>query len=209
MLIKSCQVGISAFVGEVSSGVITLAFNFLMMQCSGNVGVAAYGVVANVALVVVAVFNGIALGSQPLISESYGKREYREVKILKHMSYITAFAAACILYTFLFLEASLVVMIFNSEHNELLAQYAEPGVRLYFTGIFFAGLNIVGSSFYSATEKARIAFVVSMSRGFVLILISAFTMAALFGMDGIWLAYVVSEALTFIIMCVLERIRIN
>ena len=205
MLIKSCQVGISAFVGEVSSGVITLAFNFLMMQCSGNVGVAAYGVVANVALVVVAVFNGIALGSQPLISESYGKREYKEVKILKHMSYITAFAAACILYTFLFLEASLVVMIFNSEHNELLAQYAEPGVRLYFTGIFFAGLNIVGSSFYSATEKARIAFVVSMSRGFVLILISAFTMAALFGMDGIWLAYVVSEALTFIIMCVLEK----
>lgn len=71
------------------------------------------------------------------------------------------------------------------------------------------GLNIVGSSFYSATEKARIAFVVSMSRGFVLILISAFTMAALFGMDGIWLAYVVSEALTFIIMCVLEKIRIN
>lgn len=209
MLIKSCQVGISAFVGEVSSGVITLAFNFLMMQCSGNVGVAAYGVVANVALVVVAVFNGIALGSQPLISESYGKREYKEVKILKHMSYITAFAAACILYTFLFLEASLVVMIFNSEHNELLAQYAEPGVRLYFTGIFFAGLNIVGSSFYSATEKARIAFVVSMSRGFVLILISAFTMAALFGMDGIWLAYVVSEALTFIIMCVLEKMRIN
>lgn len=209
MLIKSCQVGISAFVGEISSGVITLAFNFLMMQCSGNVGVAAYGVVANVALVVVAVFNGIALGSQPLISESYGKREYKEVKILKHMSYITAFAAACILYTFLFLEASLVVMIFNSEHNELLAQYAEPGVRLYFTGIFFAGLNIVGSSFYSATEKARIAFVVSMSRGFVLILISAFTMAALFGMDGIWLAYVVSEALTFIIMCVLEKMRIN
>ena len=209
MFIKSCQVGISAFVGEVSSGVITLAFNFLMMQCSGNVGVAAYGVVANVALVVVAVFNGIALGSQPLISESYGKREYKEVKILKHMSYITAFTAACILYTFLFLEASLVVLIFNSEHNELLAQYAEPGVRLYFTGIFFAGLNIVGSSFYSATEKARIAFVVSMSRGFVLILISAFTMAALFGMDGIWLAYVVSEALTFIIMCVLEKIRIN
>ena len=50
---------------------------------------------------------------------------------------------------------------------------------------------------------------VSMSRGFVLILISAFTMAALFGMDGIWLAYVVSEALTFIIMCVLEKMRIN
>lgn len=203
-LFKSCQVGVSAFVGEISSGVITLAFNFLMMQCAGNVGVAAYGVVANVALVVVAVFNGIALGSQPLISECYGNNDKKDVKILKRMSFITAFVAACILYTFLYFGASLVVMIFNSEHNELLTQYAEVGVRLYFTGIFFAGLNIVGSSFYSATEKAKIAFVVSMSRGFVFILIFAFTLSALFGMDGIWLAYMASEAVTLVIMYILD-----
>ena len=97
-------------------------------------------------------------------------------------------------------------MVFNSENNELLTQYAEVGVRLYFTGIFFAGLNIVGSSFYSATEKARTAFVISMSRGFVLILIFAFTLAVLFGMNGIWLAYMASEAGTFIIMCILEKL---
>lgn len=205
-LFKSCQVGVSAFVAEISSGVITLAFNFLMMRCAGNVGVAAYGVVANVALVVVAVFNGIALGSQPLISDCYGKNEQHEVNVLKRLSFITAFVMACILYTFLFVATSEVVMVFNSENNELLTQYAEVGVRLYFTGIFFAGLNIVGSSFYSATEKARTAFVISMSRGFVLILIFAFTLAVLFGMNGIWLAYMASEAGTFIIMCILEKL---
>ena len=70
-LIYSCQVGVSAFVGEISSGVITVVFNMIILSLTGNIGVAAYGVVANTSLVTVALFNGIAQGSQPLISKSY------------------------------------------------------------------------------------------------------------------------------------------
>ena len=56
-LVYSCQVGVSAFVGEISSGVITVAFNMIILGLAGNVGVAAYGVVANISLVAVALFN--------------------------------------------------------------------------------------------------------------------------------------------------------
>ena len=44
-LISCCQLGVSAFVGELSSGVIAIVFNFLILGIAGNVGVAAYGVV--------------------------------------------------------------------------------------------------------------------------------------------------------------------
>ena len=53
----------------MSGAVIVMVFNFIILRLTGNIGVAAYGVVANTALVAVAVFNGVALGSQPLISE--------------------------------------------------------------------------------------------------------------------------------------------
>ena len=43
-LISCCQLGVSAFVGELSSGVIAIVFNFLILGIAGNVGVAAYGV---------------------------------------------------------------------------------------------------------------------------------------------------------------------
>ena len=46
---QSCQLGISGFVGELSSAVTTTVFNFLLLRLAGNVGVAAYGVVANFA----------------------------------------------------------------------------------------------------------------------------------------------------------------
>ena len=59
-LLYSCQVGVSSFVGEISSGVITVVFNMIILSLAGNTGVAAYGVVANTSLVAVALFNGIA-----------------------------------------------------------------------------------------------------------------------------------------------------
>lgn len=78
-LLYCCQVGVSSFVGEISSGVITVVFNLLILSLAGNTGVAAYGVVANTSLVAVALFNGIAQGSQPLISESYSKGNHKNV----------------------------------------------------------------------------------------------------------------------------------
>ena len=51
LLAQSCQLGVSGFVGEMSSGVTTTVFNLLLLRLAGNVAVAAYGVVANYALV--------------------------------------------------------------------------------------------------------------------------------------------------------------
>ena len=39
-------------------------------------GVAAYGVVANFALVATAIFNGVAQGAQPLVSRCYGQNDH-------------------------------------------------------------------------------------------------------------------------------------
>ena len=77
-LITCCQLGVSAFVGEISSAVIAIVFNFLLLGLAGNVGVAAYGVTANLSVVAMCLFNGLAQGTQPLISESYGKGDHTQ-----------------------------------------------------------------------------------------------------------------------------------
>ena len=101
-LIYSCQVGVSAFVGEISSGVITVTFNMIILNLAGNTGVAAYGVVANTSLVAVALFNGIAQGSQPLISRSYGRGEEQNVRSLLKMALTTALGLGVLLMIFIF-----------------------------------------------------------------------------------------------------------
>ena len=91
-LFNCAKLGVSAFVGEFSSGVITVAFNMIILKLVGNIGVAAYGVVANISLVAVSVFNGVAQGSQPLISKYYAKIENEMFKKYSSSALSPAFA---------------------------------------------------------------------------------------------------------------------
>ena len=100
LLGQSCQLGISGFVGEMSSGVTTTVFNFLLLGLAGNVAVAAYGVIANFALVATAIFNGVAQGAQPLVSECYGKSDRAGAKKLLILGSCTALALAAALFIF-------------------------------------------------------------------------------------------------------------
>lgn len=193
---RACQVGVSAFVGEMASGVTTLAFNYLMLSLAGNTGVAAYGVVANLAIVAVAMFNGVAQGSQPLISDYYGRNDQAVIRRVIRMGLCLSFVLAASIVLVVWRFAAPITAIFNKAGDPVLAMYAKEGLRLYTIGFFFAGWNILGTSVLSSMEQAKAAFAASMLRGFVLILVCAFTLAALLGMTGVWLAYPLAEALT-------------
>lgn len=198
-LFKCCQLGISSFVGEISSGVITIIFNMVLLHLAGNVGVAAYGVVANTSLVAVSVFNGVAQGAQPLVSDNYGKGNQKNVRTVLILEIAVSLCLAAGILVFVCAGAKTIAAAFNSEHNRLLAEYAERGLKLYFTGFLFAGVNIVGSSFLSAVESARWAFVISVLRGFVAIAACTLVLSALFGMDGVWLAFPAAELMTAVL----------
>lgn len=198
-LFASCQLGVAAFVGEISSGVTTAVFNMLILGLAGNVGVAAYAVVANTALVAVAVFNGVSQGSQPILSEFYGKGDKGAVAGVLRLGVILAAVMAIGIIAGIFAGAEGIVSIFNGEKDVQLAAYAVPGIRMYFTGFLFAGFNIVGTGFLSATEKAGWAFAASILRGFVAISACAVIMSVCFGMMGVWLAFPTAEFLTALV----------
>lgn len=201
----SCQLGVSAFVGEISSGVITATFNFLVLGIAGNVGVASYGVVANYALVAVAMFNGVSLGAQPLVSRYYGQGDQRSVKQILKLGRMTALVLAVVLIGVVYGFTGELTQIFNSENSKQLAEYAHTGLRLYFIGFLFAGFNIVGTGFLSATEKAKEAFITSVLRGFVGIPVCSVLLSALLGLNGVWLAFPASELITAAVMIFMLR----
>lgn len=195
----SCQVGVSAFVGEMSSGVITVVFNYIILNLTGNSGVAAYGIIANTALVAVATLNGVAQGSQPLLSSCYGRGETENMNRLVRLAMITAVIIGTVIYVCAAFFAPQIAGIFNRDNDAGLTRMAVNGMHIYFAGFIFAGINIVGSNIFSSVEKARLAFVTSLMRGFIVIIASAFILSAIAGMTGVWSAYPVSEAITAVV----------
>ena len=59
------------------------------------------------------------------------------------MALMTSLGLSIILVAFIYLCAPQVTAVFNGEHNATLAVYAEKGLRLYFLGCFFAGINLL------------------------------------------------------------------
>ena len=196
LLGQSCQLGISGFVGEMSSGVTTTVFNLLLLGLAGNVAVAAYGVVANFALVATAIFNGVAQGAQPLVSECYGKGDRAGTRKLLLLGSGTALVLAAVLYSVVFGATDALVGIFNSENSVRMAQFAHMGMRLYFIGYFCAGFNIVAAGYLSATDRPAEASITSICRGMAAIVVCSLVLSRLFGMNGVWAAFPVSELLT-------------
>ena len=99
----------------------------------------------------------------------------------------------------MFFGAEQIAKIFNSGHNPLLQAIAVRGLKLYFTGCLFAGVNIILSVYFTSTEVPRPAHVISLLRGFVIILPMAFLLSAAFGINGVWCAFPATELMVSVI----------
>ena len=198
------SLGGAAFITELSSSIVIVVFNLLILKIAGNVGVAAYGIVANLALMALAVMNGIAQGIQPLVSKMYGKGEASMAKKLYHKGLALAFSIGFVVFLSSSVSAAVLVRCFNGEGNIVLQGMAEEGLKLYFIGFLFVGYNYLTASFFSATEKPGQSFAVAVFRGLIGIIAVAVILADYLGMTGIWLAFSVVEIIT-VVMCMIFK----
>ena len=200
---QTLSLGFPSLIGQLASGITMIVFNFLILALEGNTGVAAYGVVANISIVIIGIFNGIAEGVQPLVSDNYGTGNKKEIRSLHKYSMFMMAIIAIVIYAAIYIFADPITAIFNSEQNMKLQELAVVGLRLYFTSMIVAGYNIVITVFFTSTERAFPAQILTLLRGFILIIPLSFLMAKLWGMNGIWLTFPVAEFVVAVIGWVL------
>jgi len=185
--------GSSTLINELSLSIALVTFNLVILSIEGNTGVAAYGVVANIAFIVVAMFAGVAQGIQPLLSKGHGLGENDVVKQVLKYAIAVVLVMSVVIYAIIYLFTNEIVAIFNSESNETLAQLAGRGLRIYFIGFLFTGINIVASAFFSAIDKAKTGLTISVLRGCIIIIPMVIVLSATLNMTGVWLSFVLTE----------------
>ena len=197
------SLGLPSLITEAASGIVIIVFNMLIFGLQGNTGIAAYGIIANLSLVVISIYTGIAQGTQPIISRAYGNADTNSLRqILKYAVITTEILSICI-YLLFFQMAYPIVNIFNSGHDMQLQQIAVTGLKLYFTAIPFAGFNIVLAMYFAATDHALPAQAISLTRGLFLILPAAICLSCFAGMTGIWLSFPITEGIVTIVSSLL------
>ncbi len=196
--IRLCSLGISALITEVASGVVMIVFNLIILRLSGNIGVAAYGIIANLSLVVTSIFTGIAQGIQPIISQAYGQSDHRTIRTYFCYSMVLSAILSILIYAIVTFRHVPLIAAFNETGNSNLFMIAKDGIFLYFTAFIFVGINIISSSLFGAANQPVPSFVLSILRGFVIIIPCVLVLSMLFDMTGVWISFPVAEAFTAI-----------
>ncbi len=186
-----------SFIIEISSGIVIFIFNLAILDMIGEIGVSAYSIIANVSLVAVAIFTGIAQAIQPIISVNFGANNNLRIDIVKRKALIMAFITGSVLYLVGILFPKLIVSIFTTEGGELL-YITINAIKYYFIAFLIMGVNIVIGAYYQAIEEKLVSNMISLSRGIIFLIIGIFTLPWIFGVNGIWLTAVFSEIITFI-----------
>lgn len=196
---KSIQLGLSSFLAEMSTGVSILVFNQVLLGLGGDIVIAAYGVLANILVVALSLFTGVAQGIQPLISRAANKKETLTIQKILNFGLKTSFIMAVGLYLILFFLKYPIISAFNRENDPLLIQLAAYGIPIFFVSLFGSSLNVVFSIFFSAIGHAKQAFALSLFRDYFLLVPLVIILAAIWGLTGAWVSLPITEGLTLIV----------
>ncbi|MBO1265434.1 MATE family efflux transporter [Proteiniclasticum sp. SCR006] len=196
---KVVSIGIPTFITELSSGLVILLFNLVILHYIGEIGVAAYGIIANLALILIAIFSGVGQGIQPIISFNHGQKNQENVRRTLNLGILFSAALALFLYGIFIGNSDGIIRAFNSENNLELHRLAKEGMRIYFSSFLFAGINITIISYFSAKAKPRPSFIVSLLRGILLIPPVLLFLAGAMGITGVWITIPLVELLTLLI----------
>jgi Na+-driven multidrug efflux pump len=201
-IIKTAKImllGSSAFITELSFAIALITFNLTILTITGNTGVAAYGIVANIAIIAICIFVGVAQGIQPLVSKGYAAGDSFLLKQTLKYAITVVSILALVIYGVIFFQSANIASIFNSESNAELALLATTGLKIYFIGILFAGINIVVAAFFSAIANAKTGLIISILRSCVIIIPMVLFLSAILRMNGVWLAFVITEFLVSVL----------
>ncbi len=190
--------GSSSFVVELSAGIVIFAFNISLSKLVGDIGISAYSIIANLSLILSAIFIGIGQGIQPIVSFNFGADRLNRVYEATRLGVYSALFLGVLFYALGLTFPEFLVSVFIDADKELL-DLTVRGIKIYFSGFILMGINITLASFMQSKEYAKTSLVISLSRGFIFIIIMLLFLPELIGIDGIWLTLPLAEFITTLI----------
>ncbi|MGU5653976.1 MATE family efflux transporter [Aeromonas allosaccharophila] len=195
---ETVRLGISSFLMYLYLSVVLALHNKALLAVGTSLHVAAYGVISYTEAFFYLVFEGIAMGIQPIASFNAGAGHWQRVLRVRNLALgVTLGIALCAMIP-LYLWPEAAVYLFAGD-NATLLPVASLGIWLYFWGLPMEGLLLVGATYFQAINRARIA---SLLTGGKLVLIGGFLwgFSTLWGVPGVWLALPTCSSLLVLVM---------
>ncbi len=188
--------GFSTFFVDLSMGILTMLFNIQIMKYLGGNALAVYGIIVNISTFVQCCAYGVGQASQPILSVNFGANKWHRIKKLLRYNIMTTSLISLVWLVVTMLFPNVFVHAFMTPSAEIL-EIAPAIMKVYCISFAFLPFNIYSTYYFQSIMKARIAFVISVSRGLIISGVLIMVLPMLFEPSSIWLAMPISEAIIF------------
>ena len=203
------KLGSSAFISEASIACMMFLGNYVFIRYLGEDGVAAFSIACYFFPIIFMVYNAIGQSAQPILSYNFGAGNGARVRKAFRLALLTAVAAGLGFFGLTALFSRWIVAMFIDSSCPACA-IAVRGLPLFASGFVFFAVNIVSIGYFQSVERPRPAMAVTVLRGFVFMAACFFGLPLLLGVEGIWLAVPLAEALTFaVVAAIYGRTRLK
>lgn len=196
-------VAISPFGLTFSSIITMLLINRFLLLYGDEQAVAVYGCIGYITAILYLLLQGVGDGSQPLISQYYGRDDRSSVQAVRKLAYLTAVADHGSLH-----DRCLSCKSKSRHAVWRFGRGKRPGLIRYLplflaTLLFLAFVRITTSYFY-ATEKNGLSYLLVYAEP-VCTLLMLLILPPMLKLTGVWLATPVAQVITFVIAWAAKR----
>jgi len=189
-------IGVSPLSMNACACIVVIFINTALVRHGGDLSVGAYGIANRIGFIFFMVVMGINQGMQPIAGYNYGAEQYD--RMLRVLNYSMA-AATCIM-TVGWLVGELMpkacARLFTTD--EQLIDIAARGIRINMILFPMIGSQAVITNFFQSIGMAKISIFLSLSRQMIYLLPLLVILPPLMGVDGVWWALPISDALAFV-----------
>jgi putative MATE family efflux protein len=201
-LLKSIlAIGISSFARTAAQSLAVILVNRTLLTFGGDLAISSYGLIQRIMIFALMPSIVIGQGMQPILGFNYGAKRYdRALQVIK-ISTIAATIYSIIAFCALYFAPELFIRVFTAD-SELIVLTADASRRIFFA-VYLIGFIIIGSIVFQAIGKAPQAFVTAVARPALFLLPLVFILPNYWQLNGVWLAFPITDALTSILVLAL------
>lgn len=193
------KVGFSTFLTEVDVGIVTFIFNMVLLRISGETAIATYGIVLNINTIVLAAINGVSNAMQPLVSANSGAGKLIRVNKFTSLAVKCGVCMSIVFVILLEWRAEWFVRVFIEPDAAFLRDTAWA-IRLVAPSYLIASANMILVSYFQSIQAAKQAVSLSLFRSLILPTFFVISCAFFFGIEGVWITALLSEAVLIAII---------
>lgn len=205
---ESLKIGLSPFLMNMASCFVVLLINNQLRRYGdqlgegvGDIAIGAYGIVNRIVFLFVMIVMGFNQGMQPIAGFNYGAGNYG--RVLKVFWQTVGWATMCTTLSFLVgvFIPEVAVRMFTTDAK--MVEIAARGFTIAVSAFPIVGIGMVASNFFQSIGMAGKAIFLSLSRQVLFLIPCLIVVPLFFGIDGVWLAMPISDAISSIVAGVL------